>query len=284
VFGTITSIPTLGPDGQCAALATPHGVVLLSQTCDAVRAEMVQVAPVVHLSGDEASAAASGRRPRYAPLPGLGTHVFAELQSVATIAKALLREEDRLPGVPELKATRSFAMAVGRRFSRFAFPDDVASWFEPLQRLARDKAPRPQSPEGRIFADVRQIRVRSDSGWLSAPYILTISFLLDQGVLPFGTGEELPDLPAELEDWLPGKAASSIAQRLLDDGRSNDAYHLWGALVAAWVDRCAHARDPNTTCVSSYTAEVVGLDEYTLAAYYDSESLDLDHLSGPTLA
>jgi len=284
VFTTITSIPTLGPAGRCAEKETPHGVVVLSQTCDAVRSETVQVAPIVHLSGPDVHVAASGRTPKYAPLPGIGGEVFAQLQIVATIAKSLLSSDARRPGVLTPKDTRSFAMAVGRRFSRFAFPDDVASWFQPLQRLAQNKAHHHQSPEGRVFANVRQIRVRSDSGWLATPYDLTISFLLDEGEMPFGAGDDLPDVPLELEHWLSGKTALQIAQRLLDNGGSADSYHLWGALAAEWVGRCARVFEPGSTCVSSYTVEVAGLDEYSLAAYFDSESLDLDHLSGPTLA
>lgn len=283
VFTTITSIPTLGPDGRCTEHATPRGVVVLSQTCDAIRAETVQVAPVVHLSGTDVPAAASGRSPRYAPLPVLGGEVFAQLQTVTTIAKSLLSEDARRPGVLDLTDTRSFAMAVGRRFSRFAFPDDVALWFQPLQRLAQNRAHRAQSPEGRVFAKVRQIRVRSESGWTVAPYDLTISFLLDEGMLPFGTGDELPDLPPALTTWLSGKRGPEIAQKLLESRDPVELYHLWSALAVAWIDGCGTASESDSMCVQKCTVEVAGLDEYSLAAFYDSESLDLDHLSSPTL-
>lgn len=278
VFATITVLPTVGGDGEVAPVATPHGVAVISQTCDAIRAATVQVAPVVHLAGPGLSDAAWGRSPRWAPLPVLGAHVFIRLDTVATIDKSLLREADRAAGVASLKAVRSLAQAIGRRYSRFAFPDDVNDWFRPLKDLVQDKARRPHSAAGAAFDRVRQIRIRSDNGWERAPYHLGVTFLLDVGELPFSDDLELDP---ELEQWLVGKDADAIATRLATVEPAEQE-RLWRALSEVWVERCA--RRGSSEVVASYSVDLATADEYSVSSYWDSEALDLDHLSGPTVA
>lgn len=259
-------------------IAAPQGVGIISQTCDAVRATTVQVAPVVHLSGPGLSDAASGRSPKWAPLPDIADNVFIRLDTIATIDKSLLREENRIPGVTSPTAVRALAQAIGRRYSRFAFPDDVNEWFSPLKDVAQSKAPRAGSAEGRAFRRVRQIRVRSDNGWAAAPYDLGITFVLDEGEIPFV--EELGD-ERGLEEWLQGKDANSIADRL-DGGSPLEQERLWNALAEVWVGRCHDKSAPGA--VRSFSVDVATADEYSLALVQASEALDLDHLSGPTLA
>lgn len=129
VFRSIAAIPVLVAQGTSEDRPTPHGVVVVSQTCDAVRvnASTVVVAPVVRLIGPDVSLARSGRSPRYAALPALGPDFFAQLETVATVSKHLLRREDRRRGVTGLLDERRLAQSVGRRFARFAFPDDLGT-------------------------------------------------------------------------------------------------------------------------------------------------------------
>lgn len=123
-----------------------------------------------------------------------------------------------------------------------------------------------------------QIRVRSDSGWESPPYHLGVTFLLDVGELPFSDDAE-PD--EDLELWLAGKDADAIATRLAA-APPQEQEALWLALAEAWVERCS--RRGGDDFITSYAVDLATADEYSVASLWDSEALDLDHLSGPTLA
>lgn len=274
IFRSITAIPALGSDGRPVVIEAKHGVVVISQTCDNVRSPSVQVAKIVELTGPDLSEAQSGRTPRYAALPGASTSQFAKLDTVATIAKSLLHQDERIPGVASLQQVRELAQSLGRRYGRFAFPDDVAAWLAPLQEIAKKKARRPNSPEGHAFARVRQIRVRSERGWSAPPYVLAFTFVLDEGELSFEPDAE-PD--PELALWLPGRGRTDIATKLAEATPGQEQY-LFQALCEAWIESCAGAR--TTGVVADYSVEIASADEYTLAEYYVSEALDLDHLSG----
>lgn len=280
MFASIEAVPVLDEQGGVESRTTPHGVVVVSQTCDAVREGVptVAVAPVVLLTGSEVSLARSGRSPRYAALPALGGDYFARLDTIATVSKELLRLEDRRSGIIEARDEQRFREGIGRRFARFAFPDDVAAWLAPIQRLAQKRAGK-RSPEGQIFDRVDEIRIQAVRGWGSPPYDLSVSLIVQPGVLPSLGEDDVLEAPADLIEWLPGKGAPEIAERLLlaqDDGERT---HLWDALGRAWVRECVRGDDGTSSCVASFDVEVVGADEYTLEQYRSSERLDLDHLS-----
>lgn len=113
----------MADDGQPGQLPTPHGVALVSQSCDAVLPHRVhvQVAPIVELSGEASRAARDGKRSQYAHLPLLGDDWFADLDHVSTVSKAALSGRRVGGGVDGDEAMRCFAGAVARRFGRFAF-------------------------------------------------------------------------------------------------------------------------------------------------------------------
>jgi len=277
VFDGVKQIPVLDSSGPTVASA-PLGVAVVSQTCDNIRGAFVQVAPVVRLTGNELSNAASGRTARYAPIPGVGDDAYIELSKIATVDKSRLREDQRVPGVQSLTQARELAMALARRFGRFAFPDEVVEWLTPLRRVAQKKAGRPESPEGAALSRVRQIRVRSESGWSGAPYTLGLTFLFDEGELPFDFGSG-PD--ASLRAWTAGRPAAELAARLARGVVAEQAT-LFQALCEQWVDACRRSGDERA--VAECSVDLASADEYTLASFWASEALDLDHLSGPTLA
>jgi hypothetical protein len=59
-------------------------------------------------------------------VPNEGTGWFADLEVIGTIDKLALVRLSRREGVIDDEQVRTFAGAVGRRFSRFPFPDEVA--------------------------------------------------------------------------------------------------------------------------------------------------------------
>lgn len=278
VFAGVTTLAVLDAAGRPQVHQARHGVVLISQTCDALRADWVHVGRVVYLSGPDLSAAKAGKSPRWAHLPALRDDAFIALDVIGTIDKSLLNESDRVPGVADLTATRHLARAIGRRYSRFAFPDDVNDFFRPLKDLAQEKAGKPNSAAGAAFARVRQIRVRSGNGWEDPPFDLGVTFLLDAGEVPF-----LDDVvrDAALEQWLEGRNADAIATRLAA-GVPAEQERLWRALIEEWIERCTR-RGPSVV-VASVSVDLATADEYPVSSYWDSEALDLDHLSSSSLS
>jgi len=126
---------------------TPHGAVVLSQTCDLAQLNRhtVQVSPLAILTGLEAADAARENRPRYAPVYARGAAEgdqpagFADLEVVATWTKGRLAQERQEPAAwHTTEHARRFGRAVGRRFSRFAWPDNLQAWLSPLEKLSRD--------------------------------------------------------------------------------------------------------------------------------------------------
>lgn len=99
---TIDGLPVLGPDAVWLR-RTPHGAVLLTQTCDAVRPEKptVALAPIARLEGGNASEARDGKLLRYIPLPSTEPEAFADLSVIATIDKALFAALPRTAGIDQ---------------------------------------------------------------------------------------------------------------------------------------------------------------------------------------
>jgi hypothetical protein len=286
---------------------TPEGVVLLSQTCDIVLADRFTVvaAPLVRLSGDTLRDADKGKKPRYVLVPQLGADAFADLDVIGTLHK------DVLAGAPTVSvvgsddiAIRNFGRRVGRRFERFAFPDEVVPWFNPLSDVVLGKYGG-TTGEALAFEQVVELRVEATDGWISAPYALTLVVIVRGGTLPEIDEDDQVMPPTSLQQWLRRndgslrRASGEIANRLFKDrldasGNTSaleprERYHLWLALAEAWGDRCRprgrYRNDPsvaNAVRGGAVGVEILSDDEYTLARYRRSEMLDLDHLSPPS--
>jgi hypothetical protein len=279
----------------------PHGVVLISQTCDIVLSSRftVQVAPLVYLPEQEAAEARNGKRPRYVHVPNFGEHAFADLSAVATIDKEDLSKVTHKHGVSSDMEIRDFGRRVARRFGRFAFPDDVVPWLKPLEDLVQKKHEK-NSAEGEALRQVCQFRVECAAKWSEgAPYGLTLCVILYSDVLPSlstASGDEF-DIPlsAHLKQWLynddmtPKASPDRIAREIQkSEVPPEDIHWLWMALAQSWVQKCTPARRDQTpnvmAAVEMIEADVVSEDRYPLSRYRISEELDLDHLSGPSPA
>ena len=293
----IDAVMVGGPDGWVEH-PTPLGVAILSQTCDVVipQRATVTVGKIVRLEGSEARQAADGRSPRYVPLPQLADH-FADLEVVATIDKVTIRNAQRMHPMPsDPDPVRVFGRHVGRRYSRYPFPDEVVPWLRPLQNTVRSKYDNPSSPLGRALDDVEELRIQAES-WDQAPYDLTLIVILLAGVLP-EVGDDLPELPSELGSWLRDandellRTPGHIAGRLYpDDGVQPDVatrYYLWMALADAWAAQCrpsgTDALKPgvaNAVAGGVLSADVADETDFPLSRMKKSEYLDVEHLSGP---
>jgi hypothetical protein len=247
---TIDGLPVLGSDAVWFC-RTPYGAVLLTQTCDAVREEKptVALAPIARLDGSTASAARDGKLLRYIDVPSAGPDAFADLAVIATIDKALFATLPRKAGVDQTDddAVRKFGRAVGRRFGRFPFPDEVVPWLRPLEVVMQSKHDK-NSPEGAAMRDVIELRVEAIGGWRNPPYALTLCVIVKPGVVPSFPDDEQPPCPDDLTAWLRTdkgdlrQASSAIANKLAMERTrspsSASAYWLWLSLAEAWAARC----------------------------------------------
>ena len=298
---TIHGLPVLGPDAVWSR-RTPHGAVLLTQTCDAVRPEKLTVAlaPIAQLLDSTASEARDGKLLRYIHVPAASSDAFADLSVIATIDKALFAALPRIAGIDQTDddAVREFGRAVGRRFGRFPFPDEVVPWLRPLEVVMQSKHDK-NSPEGAAMRDVVELRVEAIGGWQNPPYALTLCVIVRPGVIPTFSDDEPPTCPDDLTTWLRGntgnlrQTSGAIANRLATERSfspsSASVYWLWLALAEAWAARCTpdvrkHSSEDATKIMASVTgidADLIDEGGFDLYRYRRSEQLDIDHLSPP---
>ena len=200
-------MPIINASDSVELASIPSGkAVIITQTCDVVQDKYryVHLAPIVQLPELEASNAREGKRSQYVHVPTLGADYFGDLTQVATFEKELIVRAVRAPGVITDEEIRNFGRAVGRRFSRFAFPDEVGPWLRPLEVVIQSKHDKRESPVGRAAQRLASIRVAAEPpGWRAGPpYSLTLYFILTSGTLPTFVDDELPNLPDNLRKWL----------------------------------------------------------------------------------
>lgn len=269
------------------------GVVLISQSCDVVlkHRQHVQIAPVVVLDEKDAAVARLNRRPQYLPLSHLADEKFADLDRITTVDKNALTGAKRTPSPTDDDLVRRFSNGVGRKFARFAFPDEVDQSLKPLQSLVQSKAPKEQSPLGLVLADLAELRVRSSNGWIGPSYEVVLIFVTQPDALPEFATEIFPAVPDALMDEVFDDemrvtiSVNEVAQRLVSSDISTDEkYWLWEALGTAAAQLCADeaAKLGYGEVVLSVTHEISAADQFPLTLVRKSETLDLDHLSDPT--
>ena len=297
----IPALPLVAPDKVVRDYPTPHGAVLLSQTCDIVRPERqtVVASPVSYLDEAEARQSRNGQRPRYVPLNELGDRFFADLDVIGTLDKDGIASLRCRPGIDHAKEDQVIKLGglIGRRFSRFPFPDEVVPWLAPLIEVIESKVPKASSGEALALGQVEEFRVEAKNGWSVPPYELQLVVILVSGGTAFEVGEVCPPT---LWSWLRGQngqlrqTAGNIANRLFAHRMTAnqsppsevEEFFLWEALAEAWSGRCkprdkfsAQREVMEAVAGGEITSEVVSEDDYSLAHYRRSVGLDVDYLS-----
>lgn len=269
-------------DVQCV-----DGVVVISQTCDLIRDNRaeVQVVPLVRLPTQDASQARSGRQPRYAAVSSLGAEYFADLSIVATVHKKYIIEGFRQHGVDQANHNNisNFARAVGRRFDRYAFPDDVTPWLKPLQDILRSRALKKNSPLYRPVEKIVELRLEAVNGWTAEPpFDLVLLVVVEAGVLP-ELDEGLLD-SVDLSGSDAEKLADIASQMPPNDADPIEIIVFWERFSNALARHCAPPKGAPATVVDavrSFSAEVVSEDDLQYSRVRRSAEIDLDHLSDP---
>jgi hypothetical protein len=230
-------------DGVALRETPVPGLVVLTQTCDVIRASKdrpeLEVSPLVEVSAEHLREIKKGYRPRYAYVPaGAPSKLVADLDRVMTVDKQVAATWERRQGHSNDAEARAFALAIGRKRTRFAFPDDFVQHARKLQARITDKHGR-ESPEGRALTALREIRVLATPSWGDGAVSLMYWFIRNEG-----------------DDDFEGAAWSSWLTK-------------WLALVPA-IGR-----------YTVVEGQVTSLSRLTADEYVHSDPLDLDHLSGP---
>lgn len=232
---------TAADEGIDLAEEEVAGVVVVTQTCDIVRAPaerpFVEISPLIHVDHDELHAVSRGRLAAHAYLPRLAPmNLVADLDRVMTVEKPVMESWARTPGFDSDAEARAFAAALARKRARFAFPDDFNRLCAKLRSRLIDKHDR-ESDQGRALRALREIRVQASPSW---------------------------DAP-EVELWFWFVRA---------DPEPPSATHDWLSLCKTWL-----ALVPPSGRFTSVEGQVVTLEDLSAREYVDSDPLDLDHLS-----
>lgn len=187
--------------GPTPILDEVRGVVMLTQTCDVVRGcrerPFVEVAPLIRMPEGEVEAIRRLKRPAFAHVEATAEAcLVADLDRTMTVEKALVSRWTRIPGWETDDELRDFALALTRKRTRFAFPDDFVSAAQPLQKNLVAKHDK-QTEEGSHLRVLREIRIRAAPSWDGDPVQLSWWFVKDSD--PVGVNV---DWPTFLDQWL----------------------------------------------------------------------------------
>ena len=157
------------------------GFVVLTQTCDVVRSSVdrpeLEVSPLVKVAPEHLHEIRKGYRPRYAYVASVAaSDLVADLDRVMTVDKSVAAAWPRTQGYTSEADGRAFAIAIGRKRTRYAFPDDFVEHVRKLHARITDKHGR-ESPEGRALRALREIRVMAAPSWDDTAVSLTYWFI-----------------------------------------------------------------------------------------------------------
>jgi hypothetical protein len=157
------------------------GFSVVSQSCDIVRScvdrPFVEISPLVKIDDDKYSAVKNGHYPRYAPLKSLGAEKMAiDLDLTMTVEKSVLLGLTRKQGCASDEESRALALALSRKRSRFAFPEDFIGVVGKLQEHIKKKHGK-QSAEGKALVELDEIRVTAEPDWSAGQIKLSIWFI-----------------------------------------------------------------------------------------------------------
>lgn len=161
-----------------------EGIVVLSQTCDVVRAdsplESVIVAPLLKVNADHWKATERGARARYAIVRSLAAErIVADLTCAFSITKQFLVCLNRERGHVNARDAIRFSMALERLFGRFAFPDGLNDTLKRMRDRALSKHPKAEAEIGAVYRSIWEIRLRAAPGWDAEEAELAFIFVLN---------------------------------------------------------------------------------------------------------
>jgi hypothetical protein len=232
-------LPVGEPSDLLSVASEVPGFVVLTQTCDIVRAcqdrPYIELAPLREVSAEELGQVIRAERPALAYIPALADRrLVADLDRTMTIEKPMLASLARTRGVTTDPEMSTFQRALARKRQRFAFPTSFTVAIRDFQKRMINRAGK-DNPEGRHVDAVREIRVAAAPAWNVAKIALTF--------------------------WL-------IKERDPDNAQ-------WNVWIPAWEKLI----DQKDTYTLDTPLRVRFLEDMTAREYLTSQPLDLDHLS-----
>lgn len=188
--------------GPTALFDEVAGLVMLSQTCDIVRScrqrPFLEVSPLIPVNATMLEEVRRLKRPGFAYVPAMADRLMvADLDRTMTIEKALARGWTRIKGCRTDAERRDFALALGRKRSRFAFPNDFQEATAGFQEHLAEKAFK-HSEEGAHIRALSEIRVHAAPSWDSDEVYLTFWFIREAD--PQDT--KTVDWPTWIDEWM----------------------------------------------------------------------------------
>ncbi|MDD9744762.1 MULTISPECIES: hypothetical protein [Marinovum] len=179
------------------------GLVVISQTCDIVRRtggrHYVAVCPLIKLEPQEIKEVHKGRKPYLSVVENVEDGVFADLRRPFSVDKDLLRGWARLDGFSSEASRARFSSALERKFGQFAFPDEFDSAFKNFKDRVWSRHDKTDSPPGKVYRSIHQIRFRVLPNWESPEKTLAVIAIL----LPAADREvDVQVISAELSEQL----------------------------------------------------------------------------------
>lgn len=254
-----------------------EGVVITTQTCDLVGPSAtepyVQVSPLFTVADDERKRRwlESGHVPQFVAIPGLDG-MFADLTITVTVEKEALLGNLWTRPIANHHDAELFAQALGRKSSRFAFPDDFQAATKKLRDRIRNKYGKSDSAEGRVLQRVRQVRATATPSWSHHDLRATLIFVLDPAEFPIGSDLETADDDVAL--WISDASIAELCTAIEDPAQSLARPLLWEAVTHAWAALCKPVG-----IVTLVDAEAVTADEFSAADMWATQRLDVDYLS-----
>lgn len=164
---------------------TVRGLVVVSQTCDIVKAvekrPFVEVSPLVTLPNDDQfHAVKSGSSPRFAIIENLMPEkIVADLDRTMTVEKPVLEQWTQSQGFTTPLSRKKFAECLARKRMRPAFPNEFNAYMEPLRKQIIKKHGN-DSPDGKAMAEIEEIRVLPEPDWEAQNVKIKLLFLLSK--------------------------------------------------------------------------------------------------------
>jgi len=188
--------------GPTALFDEVAGLVMLSQTCDIVRSclqrPFLEVSPLIPVTATMLEEVRRLKRPGFAYVPAMADRLMvADLDRTMTIEKALARGWTRIEGCRTDAERRDFALALSRKRSRFAFPDDFQEATAGFQKHLAEKASK-HSDEGAHIRALSEIRVHAAPSWNADKVYLTFWFIREADP----QGARTVNWPSWIDKWM----------------------------------------------------------------------------------
>lgn len=273
-------------------IETPHGVALLSQTCDLVQdRERVIVAPVSEASPAEMSQIMKGAKPLILAVGSASNHVV-NLERMASVPRTLIVDAVVLHhSVQERSGEEADRLSarIGRGLYRFAFPNAVHDALRKMKNKIVGGYSRDTS-FARVLHLIDEFRI-SCAAWEIPGRDLVITAVVPDAYLPsadtrpngwkWGTGTVTGLKNGEAPTTTTLERISQLILENYDSENDAALVELW----ELWIRRLRDTVVPDPTPeVTSVAMEVASDAEYTYKQHKASETLDFSVLSDSTLS